>query len=340
MSSKWITQVITEGRCMSRNGSDKEYFFSLSIKFSRQQLEKTLNVKMTDEIELDMNYHGRKVDFYTLLEDGRPLYMELQLGKADETHLKQVKHIIENVDSNSHVIVWIASEHNEVFLQEIYNRIDTLNKSICFFALCINSDLIACLDIINKMTMKDIVKSLPILENVQKHYTFYAMYHREGFHYKKGGELRNNMKKEYDLTNKNDVMQKILVMLRKEIFYYPTVHRSKKINGNVISLGSGREGIVYKIGINRRNLLFLELSFSDNNQEAFEDLLAIRDKIYDKFDYLVEFNVEDRKIATYIYYQVSRGEMKLKILVRMVKKFIDYFSDYIESRQAKELRGL
>lgn len=323
---------------MSLYGSDKEYFMCLSTKFNRKQLEQALNIKMTDDIELEMNLKGRKVDFYTLLEDGRPLYMELQLGKSDKTHLRQVVHIISNADSSNYVLVWIASEHNEEFLQEIYKMIDSSNKSICFFALCINSDLIPYLDIINKLQMKDIVKSLTILDNVQKHYSFYAMYYREGFHYKKVRESRNPVNKECDLNNKQDVMQRILMMLRKEIIYYPTIHRSKKMDGNVISLGSGREGIVYKIGINRRNFLFLELSFSDNNRGIFEDLLAIREEIYDNFDYLVEFNVEDGKIATYIYYQVSRGEMKLKILVRMVKKFIDYFSDYIESRQAKECK--
>jgi len=324
---------------MSRYGSDKEFYMCLSFKFNSQQLEQALNVKMTDDIELDMNFHGRKVDFVSVLEDGRLFYMELQLGKADETHLKQVMHVIENAVSDDYVLVWIALEHNEVFLHKIYKMIDSLNKSICFFALCINSELLPYLDVINKMQMKDIVKSFTILDNVQKHFLFSAMYYRAVYKRKPVYELSNHGIKEYDLDNKQDVMRIILRMIRKNISYYPSVHRSKKFDGNVISLGSGIGGAIYSIGIKRSNVLFIELKFCEANQKLFADILLDKEGILDKFDYMVEFNVEERKVGSYFYFGRNK-ELKLKQLVRMVKKFVDYFSAYFYSRQVEVFKEL
>lgn len=109
---------------MSINNSDKEFYYALYHKFYPQKLEKLLNVKL-GEIELDKNFNGRKIDLYSVMEDRRELFMEIQLNRSDYVHLEQLAKIIENKDINNIVLLWVAIDFKKEMLKDIEK------KSVC-----------------------------------------------------------------------------------------------------------------------------------------------------------------------------------------------------------------
>lgn len=311
---------------MSYNGSDKEYYLALHIKFYKEMLEKIINLEFTGDIVLDKNFNGRKVDIYSILSDDRELFMELQLNKADMTHLKQLIHIIENDDLNNYVIIWIALEHDDKFLKQIEEAIENTNKNICFYALIINKEIVDYLQKINEMNINDRVDNLSMLNSVNNHYFIKEIYYK----------VKNIMnlkpyKKEIinlNLNNKFDVMQKIYKKMQEEVYYYPSIHRDKKMDGHVITLGGGCCDTYYFIGINRKNYLYVNLKFCESQNELYEMLLNKKDEINSEFDYMTEFNIDERKISTFIYFDKKR-DLRIKQLVRIVNKYIRYFSPYL-----------
>lgn len=315
---------------MSYRGSDKEFYLALHIKFFQEKLEKTINLKITGDIVLDKNLNGRKVDIYSVLSDDREFFMELQLNKADITHLKQLVHIIKNEYLNNYVIIWIALEHDDSLLKQVEDVIENTNKNICFYALTINRELIDYLQKINEMNINDRVNNLNMLNSVDTHYLVKEIY------YKVKDELNLEPTKKVevsiDLENKYDVMKMIYMKLQEEIYYYPSIHRDKKIDGNVISLGGGSCDTSYYIGINRYNFLFIDLKFGESQNELFEILLQQENEVNSKFDYMTEFNIDERRISTSLYFDKKR-ELRIRQLVRIVDKYIKYFSPYIYNKQ-------
>lgn len=114
---------------MSYNNSDKEFYYCLYFKMNKGKIEEILNIEVR-EIELEKNFNGRKVDFYSVLKDGRELFMELQLSQSDNIHLQQLIRIIEQKELNNYVLVWGAMDFRVDMLKEIEEKINNSNKNI------------------------------------------------------------------------------------------------------------------------------------------------------------------------------------------------------------------
>lgn len=114
------------------------------------------------------------------------------------------------------------------------------------------------------------------------------------------------------------------------------MHRDKSINNNIIVLAGGKSDINYFIGLNRKNMLYVEIKFGEKRKNVFELLLQEKEKVYDKLDYTAEFDVENMKIGTYIYFSNNKREMLIKQITRVVDKYIRFFSDYTFPNRIKE----
>lgn len=212
-------------------------------------------------------------------------------------------------------------------LQEIEQRINLSTKNICFVALKLNHKVIDHLQVLNKTFVMDVMENLKILNQIDNHFKIVEIFYRL-----KDESLEENIKNEeesLDLNRKQDVMKYLLKELRREIYYYPPIHRDKKLDNNVIILAGGKADINYYIGLDRKNKLYVEIRFGDNYKKLFEIFLEKQEEICDKLDYLTEFDVQNRKIGTYLYFRNDKRNMLIYQIVRVTDKYIKYFSKYL-----------
>lgn len=311
---------------MSYNNSDKEFYYALHLKFYKERLEKILNVNFS-EVELDKNINGRKVDLYAVAEDNREVFIELQLNTSDDVHLNQIFTIIEMKELNNIVLVWGAIDFKSEMLDSVEAKIKVSGKNIHFVALKINEKVIDYLKIINNnIFINDIIDNLKIINEVQNQFKIIEIFYR--LQDANNAICVKKQEETLDLNIKLDVMKYILIELRRQIHYYPSVYRGKKLDNNLIVLAGGKAEILYNIGINRKNYLFVSLNFGELRKEMFTELLEKKEEINDKLDYLSEFDLENRRIVTYLYFDNGKKEMVIKQIVRITDKYIRFFSQY------------
>jgi hypothetical protein len=310
---------------MSINNSDKEFYYALYTKFYKDKIEEILNIKLND-MELDKNINGRKIDIQAIANGNKEVFMELQLNSSDNTHLNQLLKIIKE-SGNKIILVWIATGFRASMLDEIEVKIKASGKNIRFIALKLNEKVIDYLKILNNMFINEVMENLKILNEVENHFEIIEIFYRLQDENNTTTCVKNS-KETLILDTKQEVMNCLLKELRKQIYYYPSIHRDKQLDNGVIVLGAGKSGVSYFTGINRKNMLFVQIKFEENQRHIFQNLLEIKEKINDKLDYLAEFDVVNRKIGTYIYFTNNNREMLIKRIARIVDKYIRYFSQY------------
>lgn len=314
---------------MSYNNSDKEYYYALYIKFYKEKIQNVLNLKL-ESIELDKNYNGRKIDLVSILEDERKLFLELQLNKSDNIHLEQIKSIINSKEINNVVIVWIALAFMPDMLSKIEEEIKLSEKNIHFFALKLNEQVIPYLHILNKIFINNIIGSLGIMNEVENHFSVEEVFYRQ---------QNNQSNTQFDtseITRKEELMKSLLIQLREEIYYYPSIHRDKKLSNNVIVLAGGKADINYYVGLNRRNYWYVEIKFGAKQSEIFGLFLANKENICDQLDYIAEYDVENMKIGTYLYLRNTKKKIQIKQIARIADKYIKLFSPYLYPNKIEE----
>ncbi len=311
---------------MSYNNSDREFFYSLYSKLYKSKIEEILSVKL-GEIELDKNIEGRKVDIYSVAESGSEVFIELQLSQSDNVHLAQILNIIDNDNTGNCIIAWGALEFKNYMLDDIEAQIKSLNKNIRFIALRLNEKLLNYLHILYCMFITQVIDNLKILNEVDNHFEIIENFYRL--------QDKNNtttyskkVEEPLDLNNKQNVMKYLFNELRKQIYYYPSIHRDKKLDNNVIVLAGGKAEVSYFIGINRKNMLFVELRFGEIAKDIFNELLKKEEEINDILDFMIEFDAVNHKIGTHIYFANKNRELLIKRIARITDKYIKYFSQY------------
>lgn len=312
---------------MSYRNSDKEFYLSLYLLKYKEKLEQVLKVKLLGEIELEKNINSRKVDLYSTVEDGRELYMELQLSKADSNHMEQIFKIIENKDINNIILVWVATGFNKpTMLNEIGQKINSSHKNIYFVALKLNEKVIDYLHVLNNIFITEIIENLKILNEVENQFKVVGIFYR--LQDERNAVCTKKHEEVLDLNRKEQVMKYLLKELRREISYYPSIHRDKKLDNNVITLAGGKAEINYYVGLNRRNQLYVEIRFGRMGKEIFETLLKKKEEVNDELDYLAQFDTEERRVGTYIYFANNKREILIKRLARITNKYIRCFTKY------------
>lgn len=309
---------------ISYNNSDKEFYYALFTKFYKNKIEDIVKVKLNN-IELDKNIDNRKVDIYAITNENNEVFMELQLGATDYTHFNQLKTIIETQENNM-ILIWIATDFKVDMLNEIEKEIKESGKNINFIALKLNIEVTKYLEALNQIFIIEIMENLNMLTKVENHFQVIESFYRVQDESNVNVVLKKE-KEAVDFSNKHNIMKLICNELRRQIYYYPSVHRDKRLDNGIV-LGAGKAGVSFFIGINRKNVLFVEIRFDANQKSLFETLLAKEEEINDKLDYMAEIDTVNRRIGTYIYFANKNREMLIKRIARITDKYIRYFTQY------------
>lgn len=310
---------------ISYNNSDKEFYYALFTKFYKDKIEDITKINLND-IELDKNIDNRKVDIYAVTSENKEVFIELQLGTTDYIHLNQLKTIIQTQENNM-ILVWIATDFKVDMLNEIEKEIKESGKNISFIALKLNIEVMNYLEALNQIFITEIMEKLNMLTKVENHFQVIESFYRVQDESNVNVVLIKE-KEVVDFSNKHNIMKLICNELRRQIYYYPSVHRDKRLDNGIV-LGAGKAGVSFFIGINRKNILFVEIRFDVNQNSLFESLLEKEEEINDKLDYIAEIDTVNRKIGTYIYFTNNKNrEMLIKRIARITDKYIRYFTQY------------
>lgn len=102
---------------MSKNGSEKEFILTLFLLKYPQHLERIIGQKL-EQAEAEVPIGRRKVDMYAVNSSHRlPIYVETQVKKSDEHHLKKIFEIIDATLEG--IVVWNASEFQDRHLEQV-----------------------------------------------------------------------------------------------------------------------------------------------------------------------------------------------------------------------------
>lgn len=292
----------------------KEFILSLFFKFYIGVLSDLTGYEM-DELELEKNLFGRKIDSYSRLKD-REIYIEAQITTADLKHIKQINCIMENVPScNPTTIIWFASYFPEDMLNQVQNKILKYKKNIEFIAIKIQPTIIQTLEILDQINELNIIENLSILKmdaGFEVIRRFYKSFHNN---------LVLSPGKELILSKEEKLMNDILAELERQLYYYPNVYRDKKVNSKVIIVGAGKSCLTYAIGVNKDNQVFVELRFTSNNRQLFNNLLKKRHEIEENLDYQIDWDLSNYKIYSHCPFHGNKGRV-IKQQVRVLDKLI------------------
>lgn len=306
---------------MSINNISREFVFGLFLKFFPQVINDLAGLNIRN-LELEKRFYDRKIDAYTKTTD-RQIFIENQLTRSDNTHLQQIEFIIEKVEENENTcIIWIAKSFNQVMIDEVVNRIQESKKNIEFIAIKINDELVEILDEFTLINQLNIISKFDLLLQYSK-LKIIARHYRE---YYQVEEFEKDNLEEKVLTEKQKIMIKILEEVRKQLHYFPNVHREKNIDGNVLVIGAGVSDVVYAAGVNRYDEIYIELKFNQGGREVFNILYQEKDRIDDYFDYLLEWDTQLYKLYSAQPYTKENLDKIIKRQVRLLDKLVKNLS--------------
>ncbi|WP_137744594.1 hypothetical protein [Robertmurraya siralis] len=310
---------------MSKNGSIKENILSIFLKEHPQLLSDSLGFQV-DNIILEQRHAHRNIDIRGVDSKRRiPLYIEVQLTKANNTYLNRVIEMIGRY--NESVIVWIAKSFDEEILEELKKWFTSYQKEfVDFYALSLHEDAIGVLQKLNEMYSLDIYKNFHLLREMNPLLNVELV--NLQIHPSHCGQINTNPTlPDFDRTE--DVKRAMLQVLRSKIPYFLNFHYDKKTNRNdrILSCGGGKTGLIYRCSAKDvRNLAFVELYFdkAENDwYEAFENIAdELRKSVYPHLTF------GKRRIGVYFKPKDSY-EQTFEEIVVVFKKMIDGFSPYI-----------
>lgn len=296
-----------------------EFYLSIFYSLNIRHLEEQLGIEL-QELELEKSLGNRRVDLYAETNNGREVYVEYQIKEADSQHAQQIADLItSNEVGNNIVIVWIAKSFKQEDFKEIIDILEQTRKQIIFKALTLKSEVLLMLEELRNIHPLKVVDELQKLDDIDSHLEPVYV-------------LDNTETTEEQIDDdecKKKILEYSIIEMKQQLRYYIPIYRSKRIVGNRITIGSGVSDIVYNIGINKQNMMYVQLSFAENKEEIYRQLKIMSEKINEALDYRVEWEDNNRKIVTYIN---MRGQIErcVKEGVRVLDKYIRCFYDYLQ----------
>ncbi len=310
---------------MNNIRTNREFILNLYLYFNPSVIGDLIGYNI-DNVKLESNYNGRKID---ILADSnqKKVFIETQITKSDDTHLNQIKFIIDNVDANSHtVIIWIANSFHELMLDNIVEYIRDSGKNIEFVAIDLVSNVDSILETLQEFGEFGIVENLWRLDDVIELDVVSKYYRKTNTNIVSENSIQEENKNEKEI-----IMEKILEEIIRQLFYFTNVHREKKMDGNVIVLGSGYGEINYLVCLNRYNNLTIELRFNNNTKEIFDKLLKHKEDIEEVMDFVIDWDYQLFRIYSEQAYQggESNKDRIIRQQVRVLEKLINYFTKFM-----------
>lgn len=211
---------------MSKNGSMKENLLSIFLKENPQLLSDALGLQV-DNVVLEQRHAHRNIDIRAVDSKRRiPIFIEVQLTKANTTYFNRVIEMIERY--NESIIVWIAKSFDDDILDELKKWFTSHQKEfVDFYALSLHEDTIAELKKLNEMYSLDIYKNFHLLKELYPLLTVELV--NLQIHSSHCGQINTNPSPP-DFDRTEDVKRALLQVLRSKIPYFLNFHYDKKTN--------------------------------------------------------------------------------------------------------------
>lgn len=328
---------------MSKNGSEKEFIFSLYLKENISILEKELNLNLVG-VELETKYAGLKIDMYGIEQDlGIEVFVENLLLKSDYSHQYRLLKLIEAIDKG--IIIYQAVGFKDKHVKQLRDKILNSGKEINLYFVTINPELFQWIDLLNCQTHKlRVFESLDLLKQI-----FNPIQLQEDISIIKRikGNKEYKVKEEWDFTKREDINNYLLERLRKQIPYFLPFHR-RKSNLDTLRIipcgGFGKSGVSLMISVeDMYHRAFVELRFREFSPSIYYKIKKKEEKVKKLIGEELIFMDEKHTISYSFKSKGKNVKETVHRLVEIAEKFILAFSDdvlYGEDRQdmMKELR--
>lgn len=305
---------------MSINNSNKEFILNFYLANNKiELLENIINRKINDS-KLEYYYGGQKIDIFCKCKDAN-VYVETQITKSDEKHMKYLLEIIRKVNKNA-VIVWIALEFCDTFIKEVADFINNTGKNIEFYAISINKDIVSVLEKLNEAHVLSVIDKLYLLD--YKCNKLKASYMLSCF------VNENNFKHENKkyLSSREYTNTVIIKTLREKSKYLNIFKEKRTLDTNILTFGGGRHEIEYIIVYeDRSKKSYIGCRISNKNIQVFEKLLEKQALLEEKMGMNIDFDIE-KLIARIECNKDMHKFARVDCLVEMLDKLIFYTINY------------
>lgn len=311
---------------MSKNGSEREFIFSLYLKENLSILENELNLKLTG-VELELKYTGMKIDMYGIEQDlGVEVFVENVLLKSDYSHQYRLLKLIEEIDKG--IIVYQAVAFKDKYVEQLKDKIVNSGKEINIYFVTINPELFQWIDLLNYKTHKlKVFENLDLLNQVinpiqlQKDISIIRPIK---------GNKEYSEKEDWDFTEREDINLYLLKQLRERVPYFPSFQRQKSNLDTlrIIPYGFGKSGISLMITVeDMYHRAFVELRFTEDNPPLYYAIKVNEEKAREIIGKGLEFLDDKHTIA--FHFKPYGVKETVDRLVDLAEKFILTFSNQV-----------
>lgn len=303
-----------------RNNS--EFYFNLFQKLNKELLEEILDIELED-LQLEKYYMGQKIDLYGMLKGTTTeVFVESMLKKSDNRHLKFILRLIDNIENNS-IIIFQAQAFTDKIIERILSKIKETGKSIDFYAVEIDKELIKEIEDLNYVHFLKVIDRLRVL-NISNPLNIIE---------KSISIKEHEIKDEYEKNNTSKIEKRnqlLIDAIRGKLSYYPTIHRERRCMANrVLTYGAGRTGIDYAISLeDRAGDSFVSVRFVEEAEAIYKAIKIKKKKFEERIGYYVDFDNINLTIRTdlrdkeFIYKTIDD-------LVEIFEQYVFYLSNYI-----------
>ncbi|WPC42798.1 hypothetical protein [Clostridium sp. JS66] len=307
---------------MSKNGSNKEYLFSLySTMLNPKRLEEALKIKF-DSIALEMWHGERRVDISGTDKSGRKILIDWCLKNFDKEHYTQIRDLISIVskEEKSLIVAGATSFRNESYIGELIEGVVSKDINIELIFLEISEKIIPTLENINRLDCLEQIEQLNNFNCFDKYFKVV----RGIKNYNSNKTISSkNIDSEYHYDYKKLLLADVLKRLRADSPHI-NLYKYKKLDRNSFTIGAGMGEVTYNIRCDKRNRLICEVSFSNSKgREVYYRLRKRKEDIDDYMDYMLAWNDSPCKVFTYINpLSYKDRDRMLKYFCRIVRKYI------------------
>ena len=285
-------------------------------------LNNELGCKLSN-IQIEKRYDNRIVDMYAIDRlSNTEAYIEYQITDSDSTHLEQVNSIItSNWSSDRIKVVWVATDFKQEHIQKVKECIVDTNKDVEFYALLLNQGVLNKLRLLHLTNTYEDRDQIDLLNEVNEHFKTFYVYKTHEMN------LSDSITKSH-FDFKKQILEQIIVEMRKQMSWYLPVFLSKSVQSNRFSLGSGVSDAMYVVGVNRHNALYVQLTFSKSKLKLYNKVKEHREEIDNALDYRTYWDDANRRINT-TYLLQGHIENNIRETVRLLEKYVRCFNQYI-----------
>jgi hypothetical protein len=323
---------------MSKQGSKKEFIFTLFLKKYPKTIEKLIGLPI-EGIKTEVNYGSKYIDLYAVNSDRRiEIFVENQIKPSDwSDHLKgKITPLINNISEG--YLIWIAARFQQKHIEEIKRILrDNPQKYINFYAVEIQEEVLNRIEYLNTLYELDVWDNLDTINEIEEKVKLVDCHlQMPKTHIGKVyiGEER------YDFKRDDDVKEFLAVQLCKKNPRFLNLHANKKhlMNDRILKIGAGLGEVTYFCSaLDRRHRAIVGIRFEYSKLEWYLYFKKNENLLKKNICPNICFNDRYRTISYYIKSDRENIPEIVEQIVEVFEKFILFFSPYT---YGKEINGI